>query len=274
MEISVDFEDGRIREYNTSSFTSAEPFKRRVAGEPGDCNLVTEFDLRLDLMPAAGLRLDVYFNTAYDQAHSNVDMTDELSYMPGTHVPAGLGAVERRLGPATTRRFSHCVFLLTKDELEKASYILVRRCGEAVVAAWRQGSGKWLINGQRFADISRQVYSDAQTTSRNAQELIIMNYLANAYPTLSDEERAAMTGYPLEAYEEIREMEYSNATAAMGDGPAVGYESAASGESRADELPASPSPASEEEAPPSAADGPESIIPPGMDFDDGDDEDE
>lgn len=259
MEISVDFLDGRIVEYNTTSLVPSDPLKGSVSGDVTAKNYLTEYNLRLDLLETSGLRLDVYYNTISDVGQGDtIDLTPEL----GTK-PDGSGWVV----PAATRRIQGVIYLLSPEELEGASYILVRRCGEAIAVAWRQGSGNWLIDGMRFARMARQVYSDAQITSKNSQEAIMMNYLHNALPTLSEEEHASLTGYPLAAWEEIRDMESANAADAMSDEfdvpegkPTIGdrEQSVLSGEEDVDH--------------PSADDGgPDSIIPEDQEFEEDDD---
>ena len=242
MEISVDFDDGRIREFNTQTYAAAEPFKGVVPGERGARNFVTEFDLRLDLLNEGSLRLDLFYDTFGDSRPGTVVLQDGIAPDPELKIVAAV------------RHVCGCVFLLTEKELAHARYILVRRCGEPVAAAWRQGSGDWLIDGQRFAMAARQVYSDAQVTSRNAQELIMVNYLSNAYPDLSEEEVCAMTGYPYEAYLELRKMEYANNGDPAGpSAPPVGPPDDGSGEG--DE---------------GLEDEPDSLIPDSVDFDDED----
>lgn len=246
MEISVDFLDGRVVEYNTTSLVPADPLKGAVRSDGDAKNYVTEYALRLDLLSTAGLRLDVYYNTlGNDSSGDRVDMSDELGPMPDG---------KPRLVSAATRRIRGVVYLLSPQELQSASYILVRRCGEAVAVAWRQGSGNWLIDGMRFARMARQVYSDAQITSKNAQEAIMMNYLNNAMPTLSEEELAGLTGYPLEAWEEIQEMEMANVGGGAGDpdiGPVPGAGDATSGP----------------DVDPSDDGADDTIVPEGLDFD-------
>lgn len=249
MEISVDFLDGRIVEYNTTSLVPADPLRGVVKSDGDAKNYVTEYALRLDLLATAGLRLDVYYNTLGDDSSGDrVDMTDELG-------PVADG--RPRLVAAATRRIRGVIYLLSSQELESASYILVRRCGEAVAVAWRQGSGNWLIDGMRFARMARQVYSDAQITSKNAQEAIMMNYLNNAMPTLSEEELAALTGYPLEAWEEIQEMEMANVGGGIPE-PDV------------DDVPDAADASAGPDMDPSEDDAEDTIVPDGVDFDEED----
>lgn len=233
MKISVDFNNGDIAEYDFSAFTTPDPFRYTVEGERADKNLCTEFRLKTSMLRTGeGLAVDVFFNTLYDRSCMKVDRTAE--YMAGfADEKSRSNKANGRHGRAAkcndakyevdlaVRRVSGVIPLLTKEELKAAEYILVRRCDELAPVAWRQGSRGWLIDGQAWVRASREVYSDAQTTSRNAQELIMVNYLRNAYPSSSLEEICALTGFPVEAYEEIRELEMRNVADVLGDGPMV-----------------------------------------------------
>lgn len=219
MEVSVDYMDGRITEFNTSDFVPGDPLKGAVASDRRAKNFVTEFVLRMDLLETEGLRMDIYYNTFGSRSESDVvDMTAEAG-------PKGDGSA--RTAPVAVRRLQGVVYLLTPEELEGAAYILVRRCSETIEVAWRQGSGHWLIDGMRFARTAREVYSDANITSRNQKVSIMMNYLNNAYPALGEADLCNYTGYPMGAWEEIRDMESANLSAAVedegdwadGDGP-------------------------------------------------------
>lgn len=233
MKISVDFNNGDIAEYDFSAFTAPDPFRYTVEGERADKNLCTEFRLKTSMLRSGeGLAVDVFFNTLYDRSCMKVDRTAE--YMAGFADDAGKSQPNKAGGrhgrsakvddvkyevDLAVRRVSGVIPLLTKEELKDAEYILVRRCDELAPVAWRQGSKGWLIDGQAWVRASREVYSDAQTTSRNAQELIMVNYLRNAYPSSSLEEICALTGFPVEAYEEIRELEMRNVADVLSDGP-------------------------------------------------------
>lgn len=196
MEISVDFDDGRVREFNTAAYITNEGFAGMAPEDPAARNFVTEFEVRLDKMgDESGLWLEVYYNTLNAGNEKEVDLSDR--------------GIERPV-PAATHRIGGVVCILSAEEFRHAVLILVRRCGEVVTAAWRQGSGMWLINGQRFAVKMREIYSDANTTSKNAQELQMVGYLRNAYPTAREEDLVAATGYPYDAFLELRELELRN----------------------------------------------------------------
>ncbi len=229
MKISVDFANGDIAEYDFSTFTSPDPFRYTVEGERADRNLCTELRLRTGMLRTGeGLAVDIFFNTLYDRNCLKVDRTDDYNSLldeEEPETPPSRERARRRGGDRRrseykvdlgVRRVSGVINLLNKSELAEAEYILVRRCDELTPVAWRQGSKGWLIDGQAWVRASREVYSDAMTTSRNAQELIMVNYLQNAYPERSIEEICAFTGFPVEAYLEIRELEMRNAADAIG----------------------------------------------------------
>lgn len=191
MEISVDFADGRIREFNTGSFTASDPFS---GADPSDVTrscFVTEFDLRLDLIDTEGIRLDIYYDT--------------LSLEPGAGATLGddPGRAEGVSAQIAERRAHGSVYLVSREELLHASYIMVRRCGQVVAVAWRQGTGNWLINGQKFSRVAREIYSDAQVTSLNAQLVGMVGALRAMRPETPEAELVEMTGYPYDAWQEI-----------------------------------------------------------------------
>ena len=91
--------------------------------------------------------------------------------------------------------------------LERVSRILVTRANGTVQAAWRQGSGNWLIKGSMF-DAQRVLnYSDATTTSMNAQVSRVFSYIRKTSPLMDDEQIARSMGFPLPAIQEIQGQE-------------------------------------------------------------------
>ena len=202
MEISVDFEDGRIREYNTASFVTEDALRGTNPRDPRAPCVLTEFDLRLDLLEEEGLRLDLYTNT-FDSRRGqrrDVDLQEGLRDEDGEERG-------RVYSEAATRHVAGSMDLITRRELESATYILVRRCGSIVAAAWRQGSQGWLVNGQRFARCAREIYTDNQIASNNAKLVQMMSYLMRANPSASEREVVRMTGVPYDAYQEVLAME-------------------------------------------------------------------
>lgn len=200
MEISIDYDDGRIREFSTSSYVPGGRLGT-VPGEAGASNFMTEFDLRLDDLETRGLRLDVYFNCVGSGDEQTVDMGEEL-----------FGRDRRRSLPVpVAKRFLRCVIMVASpSELEGACYILVRRCQEAVPVAWRQGSQGWLVDGQAFARMARQVYTDAKVTSVNSQLLTMVRYAERSSPDGDLRDVVPLTGFPYDAYLEAELQESLN----------------------------------------------------------------
>ena len=189
MEISVDFADGRIREFNTSTYTASDPFRMRNPKDPSEEALLTEFDLRLDLLEQEGLRLDIYIDAISRGRPSELDVIEELGHSD-----------EKSQAQVAARHLYASIYLISKAELESATYVLVRRCGQAVAVAWRQGSGGWLVDGQDFAKLAREVYTDSQVVSTNSQVIKMVRYLSKSSPDTPKEDIVALTGFPLEAY--------------------------------------------------------------------------
>lgn len=208
MEISVDFEDGRIREFNTNTFTSADPFRKRNPKDPSEETILTELDLRLDLLETDGLRLDIYTNSISRGQPVELNVVESLGH-------EGEGSTAQ----VAARHIYSVVYLISPAELADATNILVQRCGVTTAVAWRQGSGGWLINGMRFARLAREVYTDAQVVSTNTQLMRMMRYLKNANPDVSPLDLVGLTGFPYEAYAEALAQEEMNEG---GEGPRAG----------------------------------------------------
>lgn len=200
MEISVDYDDGRVREFNTSDYTTM-PRGSVIPEEPDAVNFVTELDLRLDRLKEEGLRLDIYMNLFGWSTGESIDFTEEL----------GLRAnKERRMVKIATRYLYGTVQLISAEELRDASYILVRRCGVSIPVAWRQGSGQWLVDGMAFAKTAREIYTDPRVTSTNAQAVVMMHYLTRAHPDMDIHDLVEMTGFMYEAFREAESQESLN----------------------------------------------------------------
>lgn len=200
MEISIDYSDGRVREFNTHDYVSASQ-RLTIPDEPSATNFVTELDLRLDNLKEKGLRLDIYLNVFGWSQGQRVDLTEEMGPYPN-------GA--KRMVPVAARYLYGTVPIISAEELEGASYILVRRCGEAVPVAWRQGSGQWLVDGMAFARTARQIYTDPRVTSTNSQAVVMMRYLTRAFPDLDTRDLVEMTGFAYQAYLEAKAQEDLN----------------------------------------------------------------
>lgn len=192
MIVAADYRDGRIREFDLSLFTSPNAM---TAFDRGSVNIATTVDLRLDKLDEDGLRLDYFW---YDVAKSREQKT--------------LDGVEDQDGEAVSvyvapRRAAFSVTLLEPFELEDVVRVTVHRAGQPIQAAWRQGSGNWLINGVAFDAARIIAYSDSGIVSMNKQAYSVHSYLMKANPDLTTEEAAVAMGYPPEAFAELMEDE-------------------------------------------------------------------
>lgn len=196
MIIAIEYKNGRMKEFDTSSFTTTNAMS---GGDKTARNVMTELDLRLDLVEAVGLRLDFYWYDATPQGQ-RVDIPG-LADSKGN--PVCLTAASRRLGTS--------VLLCSQGGIEQISRIIVQRANGTVDALWRQGSGDWLINGAKFEAQRVLSYTDATVTSMNSQAVFVFRYMKKANPRMTDEEICRLIGYPLEAYREIQLDEAKNA---------------------------------------------------------------
>ena len=64
MIIAIEYKNGRMKEFDTSAFTTTNAMS---AGDRTARNVMTELDLRLDLVDKVGLRLDFYWYDATPQ---------------------------------------------------------------------------------------------------------------------------------------------------------------------------------------------------------------
>lgn len=191
MLIAVEYKNGRIKEFDTSAFTTPQALTTLQRG----MNVLTEFDLRLDRLEIDGLVLDVFWR--------------DVSLMTDSHVlddTATARGGEVKIKHAK-RRAAFSIELVNPSVLERVSRILVTRANGTVQAAWRQGSGNWLIKGSMF-DAQRVLnYSDATTTSMNAQVSRVFSYIRKTSPLMDDEQIARSMGFPLPAIQEIQGQE-------------------------------------------------------------------
>lgn len=189
MLIAVEYKDGRIKEFDANAFTSNEAM---VGPDRRAKNALTEFDLRLDRIEEDGLRLNIFWHDA-SREKGRVALDDTVDEQ-GRKVE--LKEAYRRAGVS--------IMIANKAVLGSISRIIVYRANQPVQVAWRQGTGDWLIKGSLFEAQRVLTYSDANTTSLNAQALIVYRYLEKANPLLSPEEICAVMGYPVEAYLEVK----------------------------------------------------------------------
>lgn len=196
MIIAIEYKSGRMKEFDTSSFTTTNAMS---AGDKTARNVMTELDLRLDLVETVGLRLDFYW---YDAAPQG-ERVEIPGLMDSNGNPVCLTAASRRLGTS--------VLLCSLGGIEQISRIIVQRANGTVDALWRQGSGDWLINGAKFEAQRVLSYTDANVTSMNSQAIFVFRYMKKANPRMTDEEICSLIGYPLGAYKEIQLDEAKNA---------------------------------------------------------------
>lgn len=196
MIIAIEYKSGRMKEFDTSSFTTTNAMS---AGDKTARNVMTELDLRLDLVETVGLRLDFYW---YDAAPQG-ERVEIPGLMDSKGNPVCLTAASRRLGTS--------VLLCSLGSIEQISRIIVQRANGTVDALWRQGSGDWLINGAKFEAQRVLSYTDANVTSMNSQAIFVFRYMKKANPRMTDEEICSLIGYPLDAYKEIQLDEAKNA---------------------------------------------------------------
>lgn len=196
MIIAIEYKSGRMKEFDTSSFTTTNAMS---AGDKTARNVMTELDLRLDLVETVGLRLDFYW---YDAAPQG-ERVEIPGLMDSKGNPVCLTAASRRLGTS--------VLLCSLGGIEQISRIIVQRANGTVEALWRQGSGDWLINGAKFEARRVLSYTDANVTSMNSQAIFVFRYMKKANPRMTDEEICSLIGYPLDAYKEIQLDEAKNA---------------------------------------------------------------
>ncbi|MDO4596644.1 MAG: hypothetical protein Q4B30_06760 [Coriobacteriaceae bacterium] len=193
MVIAVEYQSGRIKEFDTTSFQGQVPLPTGRAAR----NAMTEFDLRLDRLEQDGLVLDVFW---YDLGSSTERRT--LDDSPDTR---GRCATL----PIAPRRAGFSVQLINPEILESVSRIIVTRAGGQVQAAWRQGRGNWLILGSLFEAQKTLTYTDPTITSTNAQATRMLSYLTNACPLQDPDDLCRSFGFPPQAMREVESFEAS-----------------------------------------------------------------
>lgn len=201
MIIAIEYKNGRMKEFDTSAFTTTNAMS---AGDRTARNVLTELDLRLDLVDEVGLRLDFYWYDATPQG-DRIEiggLTDSMGN------PVCLTAASRRLGTS--------VLLCSQRGIEQISRAIVQRANGTVDVLWRQGSGDWLINGARFEAQRVLSYTDSNVSSTNRQAVSVYRYMKNAHPLMAEDEICDLIGYPLDAYKEIQLEEAKNDKNAVG----------------------------------------------------------
>lgn len=190
MLIAIDFKDGRVKEFDTASFTGPEAMR---GSDLGARNIATEFDLRLDqVLEGKGIRLDYYW---YDVSAA-VEETEIEGELDDFGDPITMPVARRKMGGS--------ILIADEAELRDVARVVVSRAGNTLQALWRQGSSNWLIIGSQFEAQRVLTYTDRSTTSLNAQSLVVYDYLRRANPAASPAEIAGMMGYPLGALAELQ----------------------------------------------------------------------
>lgn len=201
MIIAIEYKNGRMKEFDTSAFTTTNAMS---AGDRTARNVMTELDLRLDLVDEVGLRLDFYWYDATPQGEriEIPGLTDSMGN------PVCLTSASRRMGTS--------VLLCSRGGIRQISRIIVQRANGTVDALWRQGSGDWLINGAKFEAQRVLSYTDSNVTSMNSQAVFVYKYLKKSNPLMTEDEICNLIGYPLDAYKEIQLDEAKNAEGIVG----------------------------------------------------------
>ena len=189
MIIAIEYKNGRMKEFDTSAFTATNAMS---AGDKTARNVMTELDLRLDLVDKVGLRLDFYWYDATPQG----ERIEIPGLMDSKGDPVCLTSASRRLGTS--------VLLCSREGIRQISRIIVQRANGTVDALWRQGSGDWLINGAKFEAQRVLSYTDGNVSSMNSQAVFVFKYMKKTHPMMPDDKICELIGYPLEAYKEIQ----------------------------------------------------------------------
>ena len=192
MKITVSYASGKITEHDISDhFTASEPFKKDIKG---GIPIASEYRLRVDLINERGLTLEVFWHDAKTDDSTHKTPHDTETDENGEHVL--ITHAEMRIG--------RLIKLIDKAELDDVTEILL----DGKLLFWRQECQ--LINAVKFSLMELFYFSNAATASINRRAVELDNYLANAYPSLPQKERAEMIGYPLEVLEKIKNNEIAN----------------------------------------------------------------
>lgn len=182
MKVVVFYQSGKLDVFTSSDFACNEPWVKQ------GINVMTEFCLRLDLLEAEGLVVDVFW---YDSSDSSEGVES---------VDADTSAVIKHAMRRTGRR----IRLVSLDELAEIAQITI----DDELAVWRQG--EYLINGIKFKNQEILCFSNDNITGINRRASAVFEYLKNANPKLEPDKISAMMGYPLKAIEELQEAETAN----------------------------------------------------------------
>jgi|GEM_PF-2959748 len=113
MNIVVRYANGMVEEFDTNTLTSPDPFRRSVR----DCqaNICTDVQVRLDLLEAEGLRVDVYwYDTLADRLTRRVRLNPDGTSVEVDGDGAGTGLVTDVLN----RQLAGVLYVVDRTELE------------------------------------------------------------------------------------------------------------------------------------------------------------
>ncbi|MEA5020505.1 MAG: hypothetical protein RR842_04855 [Gordonibacter sp.] len=171
MKITINYDNGRRETFDSSSLVSTQPF--------GHATLVTEFDLRLDLLTKGDLVVDIHH---YDDT--------------GEGESGSVPELERRCG----RRCK----IADRTEVPHIKTIYA----DEKAIAWSQGGA--LVDAERFEYACSLYYSGKGTASNNYRALWLHDYLTFAHPEIADDaEICQIFGYPLAAYQDAEACEWA-----------------------------------------------------------------
>lgn len=192
MRITVYYQDGKVTEFNTETFTYTHPFGRK--------NVLTEFTLRLDRLALDGLMLDMYINDI-DYLECELD-TKEITDLSGRSWKMMVAG----------RKMGCSVYLIAAEEMGNIAKIMV----DGNIVAWRQG--EHIINAVKYFNQEFICYSHEGAASVNRRVTEMFAYLQAAYPQKSDQEICQMFGYSYEAYLDATKAELAQLTAQLSSG--------------------------------------------------------
>ena len=174
MEIKILYDDSRLEVFSTSELTEKKAL--------GDCNLLTNYELRMDRIDGERLWLE----TLWYDASSSVRAENPSGDMPAARRTAGW-------------RF------LLADENDMRHLMAVYLGDKLII--WRE-SGQ-LVFGALFNLKETLYYSDDKSSSVSRRAVLLHDYMARKHPEIAHDADAicAEIGYPPEAYIGMAEIE-------------------------------------------------------------------
>lgn len=188
--LEVYLETGRVIQFDTQTYCTAEPFKGEGSGDDAGMpknNMLTEFQIRGDLLETEGLCIETYWHNTV------VDAQTRKSYR---------AEIDRDVYHAG-REVGRIVRVASLKDLELMTMIVA----DGQILARRQGRS--IINMLKFNAAEILFCSASPSASIAARAMTLYHYFKNAAPEASDEEIAGKFGFTLQAFEEIRALEES-----------------------------------------------------------------